>query len=67
MTIPKAWFIYIILICCLRCLLVLRVIVHLLSWFVVLQLTLVCACLPTYRVQITHCSRDGEWTEALEQ
>jgi len=34
---------------------------------VVLQLTIVCAGLPTYRVQITHCSRAGEWTEAIEQ
>ena len=66
-TIPKACFSDIILIFGLRCLLVLRVIVHLLSWFVVLQLTLVCACLPTYRVQITHWSRAGEWSEAIEQ
>jgi len=67
MTIPKVCFSDNILIFCLGCLLVLRVIVHLLSWFMVLHLTLVCACLPTYRVQITHCSRAGEWTEAIEQ
>jgi hypothetical protein len=67
MIIPKVCFSDIILIFCLSCLLVLRVIVHLLSWFVVFQLTLICAWLPTYRVQITHCSRAGEWTEAIEQ
>ena len=46
MTIPKACFSDIILIFCLSCLLVLHVIVHLLSWFVVFQLTLVVLAYP---------------------